>query len=204
MDNDRDWAVGTRVVELADDGSILCVSDNGTRRRIQVVGTVEMQRRIRQLESCLAWTIRNMGRIEDAAFYAGTYKQLILDSVEYIRAHNQVVLDNPPEPEPDPWTSIRSNNTHKFTMGDLIKRIAELAAKLEPDYPNIRTVPAWEQLWAIEQGALGREMAIEDWVKHCKALQAEIDLWESECEKESQEHAESGSSGSATPAPVGE
>ena len=95
MDNDRDWAVGTRVVELADDGSILCVSDNGTRRRrLQVVGTVEMQRRIRQLEGCLAWTIRNMGRIEDAAFYAGTYKQLILDSVEYIRAHNQAVLDS--------------------------------------------------------------------------------------------------------------
>jgi len=90
---DRDWAVGTRVVELADDGSILLESYNGARRRVQVVGTVEMQRRIQQLEGCLAWTIRNMGRIEDAAFYAGTYKQLILDSVEYIRRHNQAVLD---------------------------------------------------------------------------------------------------------------
>lgn len=43
------------------------------------------------------------------------------------------------------------------------QRIGEIAGKLCKDYPNISTVPAYEQLWAIEQGFLGCQAANDDW-----------------------------------------
>lgn len=43
------------------------------------------------------------------------------------------------------------------------ERIGEIAGKLCKDYPNISTVPPYEQLWAIEQGFLGCRAANNDW-----------------------------------------
>jgi len=48
---------------------------------------------------------------------------------------------------------------HKDKLCDRIKRIA---LNVAPDYPNIETIPTWEQLYAIEEGYLGTKAACDD------------------------------------------
>ena len=50
-------------------------------------------------------------------------------------------------------------------LAQLKTRIAEIACKNSPDYPDIANVATWEQLYAIEGTLKGTDLAIEDWVK---------------------------------------
>jgi hypothetical protein len=64
-------------------------------------------------------------------------------------------------------------------LTQLKTRIAEIACKHSPDYPNIATVSAWEQLYAIEGSLDGITLAIEDWAKLVEHLGKKLhgDKW---------------------------
>lgn len=66
---------------------------------------------------------------------------------------------------------------------NLFQRIEEIAVKLCPDYPDIRTISNYEQLWAIERGYLGTKAACEDWYNLVKILQERYNIPQEELEE---------------------
>ena len=65
-------------------------------------------------------------------------------------------------------------------LPNLFQRIEEIAVKLCPDYPDVKTISSYEQLWAIEQGYLGTRSACEDWHDLVKILQENYKIPEKE------------------------
>lgn len=57
---------------------------------------------------------------------------------------------------------------------ELERRIHEIAVDTQPDYPNVKTIDAWQQLWAIHEGFKGTDLAVIDCHAKIVALEAEI------------------------------
>jgi two-component sensor histidine kinase len=57
-------------------------------------------------------------------------------------------------------------------LAEVKSRVESIAKALEADYPYSQNT-VWENLWAIEQGSLGRDMACNDWHELFKRIKSE-------------------------------
>lgn len=64
----------------------------------------------------------------------------------------------------------------KTEIEEIKTRIAEIALEHCGDYPNIKGIPAYSQLWAIEQTIKGIDAANKDAHKMIKILAAKLGL----------------------------
>lgn len=82
--------------------------------------------------------------------------------------------------EEKPHIDLMAERIHELMteLDSLRKRVSEIACKTEADYPNVADIPAYEQLWAIEQGNLGRMRALEEWRQHADRLKVKADKFD--------------------------
>ena len=68
------------------------------------------------------------------------------------------------------WQACCAHRVLAKEVERLRKRIAEVASVVATQYPDIETVDAIEQLYAVESGYKGTNAAVGDWERYAKEL----------------------------------